>query len=108
MSAENPVSARVAASIATLRRSHRITAQDLSDRTYRLGYPVSRATISKIETGERIAINLDELDVIARALSVRPEDLLTQDAARLALKARAQALRAEADALEREAEGGVS
>jgi transcriptional regulator with XRE-family HTH domain len=50
--------------------------QWLSDRTHELGYRVSRAVISDLETGRRRYLTTAELLVIAAALDVAPVALL--------------------------------
>jgi transcriptional regulator with XRE-family HTH domain len=57
------------------------TGQWLADETARYGHPVSRTTISEIETGKRKDITLAELTVIARALAVPPLLLIYPDLA---------------------------
>lgn len=54
----------------------RRSAQWLSDRTHGLGYRVSRAVISDLETGRRRYLTTAELLVIAAALDVAPVALL--------------------------------
>lgn len=65
---------RLAAKIQRLRG--RRSAQWLSDRTHQLGYRVSRAVISDLETGRRRYLTTAELSVIAAALDIAPVALL--------------------------------
>jgi hypothetical protein len=65
---------RLAARIQRLRG--RRSGQWLSDRTAELGYRVSRAVISDLETGRRRYLTTAELSVIAAALDVAPVALL--------------------------------
>lgn len=58
-----------------LRRQQGMSAADLSDRIADLGEHLSRATISKIETGQR-GVSLDEALLLAYALSVAPTHLI--------------------------------
>jgi hypothetical protein len=52
------------------------SAQWLSDRTHKIGYRVSRAVISDLETGRRRYLTTAELSVIAAALDIAPVALL--------------------------------
>lgn len=65
---------RLAMRIQDLRGRH--SAQWLSDRTGELGYRVSRAVISDLETGRRRYLTTAELSVIAAALNVAPVALV--------------------------------
>ncbi|MDH3049743.1 helix-turn-helix transcriptional regulator [Gordonia alkanivorans] len=62
--------------ISERRRVLGITAAVLSERTKALGYPISRGTIAKIESGHRKGLDVFELIVIASALRIPPVQLL--------------------------------
>lgn len=54
-----------------------LTAVDLSNRTKEVGYPITRATIAKIETNARNAkVDMAEVTSLAAALRVSPIDLI--------------------------------
>jgi transcriptional regulator with XRE-family HTH domain len=53
-----------------------LTVQALSSRCGKLGLELSRPTISKLEKGLRQTVTVDELLVLAKALSVSPADLV--------------------------------
>lgn len=50
--------------------------QWLADRTAELGWPVARATISQIELGQRKALSVAEILVLAKALDTSPVTLV--------------------------------
>jgi transcriptional regulator with XRE-family HTH domain len=57
-------------------RGRKLTAQGLADRCTELGLPIGRPAIAKMERGLRDTITVAELEVISRALSVSPADLM--------------------------------
>lgn len=68
---------RIGDAIRHLRTQRGLSTYQLADRTVDLGYPVHRATISKLETGLRgDKLPIFELIVIAAALDVAPLQLL--------------------------------
>jgi transcriptional regulator with XRE-family HTH domain len=60
--------------IRELRRRHDWSQQDLADALARLGVPVDRATVARVELGER-GLSLDEAFQYAIALDVAPASL---------------------------------
>lgn len=68
---------RIARTIKSLRGKR--SGQWLAERTAELGHPVSRTTISEIETGRRKSVTTAELSVLAWALNVPPVRLLFPD-----------------------------
>jgi transcriptional regulator with XRE-family HTH domain len=58
------------------RKRQELTAQDLADKTARLGYAISRATVTAIENGRKELFSVQELTVLARALQIAPVALL--------------------------------
>lgn len=56
-----------------------MSAQQLSDRTTELGYPVSRGVIANWESGRKAALDICELIILAEALGVDPPVLLYPD-----------------------------
>lgn len=66
---------RVASEIRRIRGRDR-TAQWVADRTAELGYPLTRAQISDLESGRRRYVTTAELIVLARALDTAPIALL--------------------------------
>lgn len=69
--------ARIAAEIKALRGKR--SGKWLADRTSELGHPVSRTTISELETGKRKSVTVAELLVLAAALQVPPLQLVFPD-----------------------------
>jgi transcriptional regulator with XRE-family HTH domain len=57
-------------------QGRKLTAQGLADKCTELGLPIGRPAIAKLEKGLRETITVAELEVIARALSVSPADLV--------------------------------
>lgn len=54
-----------------------LTAVDLANRTKEVGYPITRATIAKIESNSRNSkVDLAEISALAAALRVAPVDLI--------------------------------
>ena len=54
-----------------------LTAVDLSNRTREVGYPITRATIAKIESNNRNAkVDVAEVVALAAAMRIAPADLL--------------------------------
>jgi transcriptional regulator with XRE-family HTH domain len=73
---EADVHARIARAI----KKHRAgSAQDLADRTAKLGYPISRAQIANYESGRKKNLDIAELLILAAALEVPPLVLLYPD-----------------------------
>lgn len=71
------MSARVGRAVQEARKALGWTAQELSIRTYELGYPVTRVAISKIESNSRAGkLDLGELVSLAAALDIPPVLLL--------------------------------
>ncbi|MEU7843926.1 helix-turn-helix transcriptional regulator [Micromonospora sp. NPDC049114] len=66
---------RVGRSVAELRKSRGLTAQQLSDRLDQLGHRIAQSSISKIETGKR-TVDADDLVALAVALRTTPNRLL--------------------------------
>lgn len=62
--------------LATDDRGRPLSVQALSDRCGKLGLPLGRPAISKLENGLRQSITVDETIVLARALNVSPADLV--------------------------------
>lgn len=59
------------------RKKLQLTAVDLSNRTKEIGYPITRATIAKIESNQRNSkVDFAEVVVLAAALEVVPADLV--------------------------------
>jgi transcriptional regulator with XRE-family HTH domain len=67
----------VRAAIRTNRNNHGWRLEDLSARLQEQGRPMSKATLSQIETGGR-RVDVDDLVAIARALEVEPVILITK------------------------------
>jgi transcriptional regulator with XRE-family HTH domain len=68
---------RFGAAVQARRKALKITAQQLAERTRKLGYPVTRVAISKIETNNRAGkFDLAELFVLSVALDIPPALLL--------------------------------
>lgn len=57
-------------------QGRKLTVQALSVRTGKLGLPLARPTISKLEKGLRQSVTVDEVMVLALALEVSPLDLI--------------------------------
>ncbi|MGW0038403.1 helix-turn-helix domain-containing protein [Gordonia sp. NPDC003376] len=53
-----------------------MTAQQLSDRTTELGYPISRSAIANAESGRKKALDITEVIILAKALDVSPLELI--------------------------------
>ncbi|MCD2262455.1 helix-turn-helix domain-containing protein [Dietzia aurantiaca] len=74
------ISNRIGEAVRLRRRELELSAQDVADRTVELGYPITRATISKVENGNRGGkIEVAELLVLAQALETSPTGLLWHD-----------------------------
>lgn len=76
--AVGPTSATTAQNIAAARRALGLTAQQVSDATAEIGWPLGRAAISEIERGAR-RIDVDDLVALAIVLKVNPNSLLMPD-----------------------------
>lgn len=57
-------------------RGRPLSIQGLSERCGKLGLPLGRPALSKLENGMRQSVTVDEVIVLARALSVSPADLV--------------------------------
>lgn len=68
---------RIGAAIQDRRKKLKLTAQQLSQRTEQLGYPISRVAISKIESNSRAGkVEVAEIAVLGMALGIPPVMLL--------------------------------
>ena len=67
--------------IKRVRRAKKLRLEDLSNRLAELGHPLSKASLSQIETGGR-RIDVDDLASISTALGVSPVDLMLVDEVR--------------------------
>lgn len=56
--------------------ARRLTVQEVAGRCAKLGLPLGRVTLSKLERGHRESVQLAEILVIAAALEVAPVDLM--------------------------------
>jgi transcriptional regulator with XRE-family HTH domain len=71
---------RVGKAVKMRRNALKLTAQQLAQRTVEIGYPVTRVTISKIESNVRAGkFDVAEWLVLARALEIPPALLLFPD-----------------------------
>lgn len=74
---EAELGARIGRAVADRRTRMLMTVAALADRTAALGHPIARATISRIESGERPGtVDVAELLVLAAALEIPPVLLL--------------------------------
>jgi transcriptional regulator with XRE-family HTH domain len=74
------LAARVGKAVKMRRKALKLTAQQLAQRTAELGYPVTRVTISKIESNVRAGkFDVAEWLVLAQALEIPPALLLFPD-----------------------------
>lgn len=74
------LAARVGKAVKMRRRALKLTAQQLAQRTAALGYPVTRVTISKIESNVRAGkFDVAEWLVLAQALEIPPALMLFPD-----------------------------
>ena len=71
----SPASRAVAANLMRLRKAQRLTTTRLSAALDELGQPIHASGITRIEKGER-RVDVDDLVALAKALNVRPEQLL--------------------------------
>lgn len=72
---------RVGDAMRTRRKELGISAAAVADRTKRLGYPITRSTIAKIESGSRASkLDVTELLILALALQTSPSALMFSDA----------------------------
>jgi transcriptional regulator with XRE-family HTH domain len=77
---ERTIAGRVGAAVQARRKAQNMTAVQLSERTKELGYPITRVTITKIETNNRAGkLDVAEWLVLAAALNVPPALLLFPD-----------------------------
>lgn len=75
------ISNRIGEAVRLRRQELGLSAQGVADRTVELGYPITRATISKIENGNRGGkVEVAELLVLAEVLEVSPAALVWWDA----------------------------
>ena len=71
---------RVGGKVQSRRKELKLTAAALAERTAKLGYPISRVAVGKIETGHREGkLDLAELVVLAAALGIPPVMLIYPD-----------------------------
>ncbi len=76
----NPVAARIAENVRTLRKERGLDLADVAERMAELGRPLSLNGVSKVERGKR-GVDVDDLVALALALNVSPlRLLLTPDA----------------------------
>ncbi len=54
----------------------KMSAQQLSDRCAKLGYPIPRSTIQNLEIGRKESISIHEVVVLAQALNIPPLQLI--------------------------------
>lgn len=74
---ELDLAGRVGAAVHTRREALKLTAQQLTERTAELGYPITRVAVSKIEGNKRAGkLDVAELIVLAVALEIPPALLL--------------------------------
>jgi transcriptional regulator with XRE-family HTH domain len=74
------LSARVGKAVKMRRNALKLTAQQLAQRTAEIGYPVTRVTISKIESNVRAGkFDVAEWLVLAQALEIAPALMLFPD-----------------------------
>ncbi len=66
---------RIAGAIQDARRG-RLTAQELADKTSKLGFPITRSQIANYESGRKQGLDVTELLVLAAALEVPALSLL--------------------------------
>lgn len=67
---------RIAEAINSQRQALGLSAQDISDRCTALGYPITRPAVSRIYTGKKKFISVQEVIVLAEALELPPLLLL--------------------------------
>jgi transcriptional regulator with XRE-family HTH domain len=70
------VAAQVGKNIQRARKNASMSAQDVSNASEGLGYPIPRSTIANIESGRKETVALQELLVIAEVLGVPPLTLV--------------------------------
>jgi transcriptional regulator with XRE-family HTH domain len=71
------LAARVGTAVQGRRKTLKLTAVQLAERTKQLGYPITRVAITKIEGNSRSGkLDVAELTVLAAALDVAPLELL--------------------------------
>lgn len=71
------LAARVGTAVQARRKTLKLTAVQLAERTKGLGYPITRVAITKIEGNSRSGkLDVAELTVLAAALDVAPLELL--------------------------------
>lgn len=70
-------SAQFGEAVARARKKMGLTAVELSNRTREIGYPITRATIAKIESNSRSGkFDVSEVVTLATALEIAPLDLI--------------------------------
>lgn len=62
--------------VQSLRKSQKLSAQELSERTRAMGYPLPRSTITNLENGRKETVSIHEVTVLAAALDCPPVVLL--------------------------------
>ena len=76
---ENPITQQVGERVAKARSQLKMTQAELaSEMTARLGREIRPLTVTRMEGGKR-PIGVDELVVVAQALGIKPEHLLTDN-----------------------------
>lgn len=78
MSRASSITTAVIAELAALRRSQKVSAQELAERMTVLGYPIKRSVIANCESGRRAEISVGHMVFAARALRADPVSLLVR------------------------------
>lgn len=78
----NTPEAIVSANVRRLRKSRRLTQEELAEQATRAGHDLGSMAIWSIENGKR-RINVDDLYGLAEVLSVSPQQLLTPESERV-------------------------
>lgn len=69
------VSERVAENVRAIRKRRNMSTYDLAGKLSAIGWPIHQTGVARIETGER-RVDVDDLEALAAALDVTPDDLL--------------------------------
>lgn len=72
----NDLHSRIADAVKARRKEIGISAEQLSDKCARLGYPISRSTLANYESGRKRRLDIADLLIIATALDISPLELL--------------------------------
>jgi|GEM_PF-5915222 len=67
---------RIGSHVAALRTERQLSAQQVADRTSKLGNEVTRSTIANLESGRKESVSIVEIAMLAAALEVAPVRLL--------------------------------